>query len=252
MSYKEKRIGEKRTNRQGCIFTIIDYRNCWDIDIQFDDVFGHISKNNSYQDISKGRVKNPYFLSCCNFGYHGYGKYNTKKNKNFYQPWLSLIRRSKSKSLKMRHPAYENVDCCNTWANFQVFSEWMENNYNPETMQGWQLDKDILIKGNKIYSPETCCFVPRQINMLFVKGYMKRGGYPIGVYKHLNGKFIALNSIGKSKQEVLGSFDTPEEAFQAYKIAKEKHIKEVADKWKDLIDPRVYEALYNYHVDITD
>ena len=118
-------------------------------------------------------------------------------------------------------------------------------------MNGWELDKDILIKGNKIYSPETCAFVPAEINGIFTKTNSKRGVYPIGVSLHKEGRFQA-KVLKNKKQAYIGLFDTPEEAFQAYKKAKEEYIKEVADKWKDKIDPRVYEAMYNYQVEITD
>ena len=114
-------------------------------------------------------------------------------------------------------------------------------------MEHWHLDKDIICKECKTYSPETCAFVPADVNILFIKNDIKRGVYPISVRKTKSQRFTSrLNS------KHLGTFDTPEEAFQAYKVAKEKHIKEVADKWKDLIDPRVYEAMYDYKVEITD
>ena len=130
----------------------------------------------------------------------------------------------------------------------------MEQNYNPETMKGWHLDKDVLIKGNKTYSPDTCCFVPIEINLLLNKNKTIRGDYPIGVsFDKSYNKFIAkLKKSKVEKQKFLGRFNILEEAFQAYKTAKEGHIKEVADKWKDQIDSRVYEAMYNYQVEITD
>ena len=118
-------------------------------------------------------------------------------------------------------------------------------------MQGWELDKDILIKGNKVYSPETCCFVPQEINCLFTNCKSVRGKYPIGVTKTVNGKYKAR--INKNGDRIdLGLFDTPEEAFQVYKIAKELHIKEVADKWRGQITEPCYEAMYAYEVEITD
>ena len=114
-------------------------------------------------------------------------------------------------------------------------------------MEGWHLDKDIICKECKIYSPETCAFVPADVNSLFIKNDIKRGIYPISVRKTKSQRFTSrLN--GKH----LGTFDTPEEAFQAYKTAKEEYIKEVANKWKDLISDQVYQAMYNYQVEITD
>ena len=129
--------------------------------------------------------------------------------------------------------------------------DWCFNNLQ-YFKEGWHLDKDILIKGNKIYSPKTCCFVPREINNLLISRRNGRGDLPIGVTKDKKlEKFIAQVSINK-KQVRLGTFGTPEEAFQAYKTAKENYIKQKAEEWKGLIDPRVYQAMYEYQVEITD
>ena len=161
-----------------------------------------------------------------------------------------MIKRCYNKKATEKEPTYIGCAVDERWHNFQNFAEWYDENYNPETMKEWHLDKDILIKRNKIYSHETCCFVPQEINLLFVKSNNTRGKYPIGVYKE-NRKFITQVRIN-GKREIVGSFNTPEQAFQAYKTAKEQYIKEVADKWKDKIDPRVYNAMYNYKVEITD
>ena len=154
--------------------------------------------------------------------------------------------------LKIQNKVNTYIGCetVKEWHNFQNFAEWAEQNYNPDTMQKWQLDKDILFKGNKIYSPETCCFVPSRINSLFLKSDKVRGEYPIGVRK--SGNRFQSRFFKKEVYIHLGTFNTPEEAFQAYKVAKEQYIKEVADEYKDQIDPRVYEAMYNYKVEITD
>ena len=118
--------------------------------------------------------------------------------------------------------------------------------------EGWHLDKDILVKGNKVYSPETCCFVPVELNSLLVNSRATRGEFPVGVYYDVSrSKFQSyIRMHGKRKH--LGRFVTPEEAFYAYKQAKEAYIKEVAELYKDQIDIRVYEALMKYEVDIND
>ena len=118
------------------------------------------------------------------------------------------------------------------------------------------LDKDILVKHNKIYSPDTCIFVPERINELFVKNNKKRGEYPIGVNPHGN-KFrvkcwLIDPKTGKSKYKHLGLYDTQEKAFQVYKYYKERNIKEIADYYKEYIPEKLYDALYNYEVEITD
>lgn len=119
------------------------------------------------------------------------------------------------------------------------------------------LDKDILIKGNKIYSPDTCIFVPQRINKLFTKCDKNRGNSVIGTHHDKNNKYQANCRLvnpktGKSKNKYLGIYDTELEAFEVYKYYKEKNIKEVADYFKEQIPQKLYDALYNYEVEIDD
>lgn len=119
-------------------------------------------------------------------------------------------------------------------------------------LSGWELDKDILQKGNKLYSKETCCFVPLEVNSLLVKSDKARGEWPVGVsFNKARGKFeVYLKINGKTKNA--GRFNTLEEAFQAYKLSKEAHIKVVAQQWQHLLDERVFQALMSYKVNIND
>ena len=118
------------------------------------------------------------------------------------------------------------------------------------------LDKDILHKGNKIYSRENCIFVPERINKLFVKRDNSRGDNPIGVYPTLSGNYMASCRNGCGKSISLGTYKTKEEAFNAYKTYKENYIKEVIDSYKGIILEPFYsklrEAMYKYKVEITD
>jgi len=119
-------------------------------------------------------------------------------------------------------------------------------------LSGWALDKDILQKGNKLYNKDACCFVPLEVNNLLTKCDKARGEYPVGVYFHkARGKFVAYLRIN-GKAKFLGRFTTAEEAFQAYKLAKEAQIKAVAQKWQHLLDERVFQALLDYEVNIDD
>ena len=118
--------------------------------------------------------------------------------------------------------------------------------------EGWQLDKDILVKGNKLYSKDACCFVPLEVNLLLIKRDNHRGEWPVGVDFHkASGRFRAKLRIN-GKRKHLGYFTTPDEAFFAYKTAKEAQIKVVAEKWKHQLDERVFQALLDYEVNIDD
>lgn len=242
------RVGEKYITNEGYEIEIIEYFNYKNCTTRFKS--GFILKDVMYGNIITGSVSNPYHPSVFGVGYIGVGVHKTsyKGNKEvLYDKWYKMLERAYCLKYKEKHPTYKNVTVCEEWHNFQNFAEWYYSNYNSDYMKWWELDKDILIRGNKIYSPETCCFVPQEINKLLSKPSKCRK-YPTGV--HLSfGKYQAVCGMGK-KQKSLGTFDTPEEAFQAYKIAKEDYIKEVANKWRYLINTKVYEILMNYEIEM--
>lgn len=158
------------------------------------------------------------------------------------------------KNLKTVHPTYKGCTVCDEWHNFQVFAKWYDENYYLLDDQRTELDKDILIKGNKTYSPETCVFVPQRINGLFTKREKDRGNLPIGVSLHKKyNKYYSRYNNGLGKTIHLVSYNTPEEVFYlGYKPHKEQLIKEIADEYKGKIPQKLYEAMYKYEVEITD
>ena len=154
--------------------------------------------------------------------------------------------------IKNKHPTYKECVVCGEWLLYDNFKKWCDENYYQIDNERMQVDKDILFKRNKLYSPDTCCFVPDRINSLIIKSDSIRGKYPIGVsYKKNTGLYCA--SMKKNNRNVwLGEYTTPEKAFSVYKIEKEKYIKEVADEYRDKIPNKIYNALYNYEVEIDD
>lgn len=168
-----------------------------------------------------------------------------------YSKWKAMNRRCTENGYQqLKSPTY--VGCKNEFEDFQEFVEWSRQQvgYGDRT---YDLDKDLLIKGNKIYSPETCVFLPHSINMLLIKAKAVRGNYPIGVsYHKRDDNYIAQCSSGKGILAYLGYHDTPESAFQAYKSYKENLVRKVAEEYKNIIDPRAYQVLMNYQVEITD
>ena len=193
--------------------------------------------------------------SVCGVGYLGCNlelkaSYNGKKCPIYYA-WVRMFERCYSKKFHRINPTYVG---CTVSEEFKDYSKWREwyDNYQYKH-DGWHLDKDLLFKGNKIYSESTCVFIPREINQVLVKREASRGEYLIGVtWCKTKKSFKAQVRKNKGKLEYLGYFKTEIEAHLAYKEAKESYIKELADKYKDLLDPRAYEALYNYTVDIDD
>ena len=176
--------------------------------------------------------------------------YNGKLCK-IYQQWYSMITRCYSERYHIRFPTYIGCYVSDEFKDYSKWREWYDN--YPYKQDGWHMDKDLLIKGNKVYSEDTCVFLPKEINLVLTKSTKTRGNKLIGVYWDRAKKaFRAQVSKNKGKQEHLGYFKTEIEAFNAYKTAKEAYLKELADKYKDILDPRAYEALYNYTVDIDD
>ena len=169
-----------------------------------------------------------------------------------------MLERCYDEKCQEKHPTYIDCSVTEEWLCFQNFADWYYKNYYYVKDETMCLDKDILHKGNKIYSPENCVFVPNNINILFTRRDKLRGDCPIGVcYNKKNKKFQAYCRIhdykeNKSKLIHLGHHNSPERAFQAYKQYKEKHIKDVADYYKYLIPNKLYQAIYDYQVEITD
>lgn len=250
LKYQEERLGEKVLNRDGYWMTIITYRGSDDCDIEFDD--GTIVRKVTYRNFQKAGIKNPNHPNVQGRGYIGQGKYSQGTHPKIHSRWSGIMNRCYGKNSKDGNPTYKICSVCAEWYNFQNFAKWFEENYNPEYMDSWELDKDILIKGNKIYSPKTCCFVPPIINVQFTRRESCRGKYPIGVIFNKKGNvFEAWCTIGNISR-YLGKAHNTEETFYIYKPVKETEIQRLANEWKSLITEPCYQALMNYQVEITD
>lgn len=244
---REERIGETSINNQGLKMTIIDYRDNTDIDIIFED--GTILKHKKYSKFKyQHNIVNYNYPTVCGVGYIGYGSYNITENGKHtdeYTRWKNCL----SRVYKYGGKAYRESEVDEYFHCFQNYAKWDKENYYEVEGETMCLDKDILIKGNKIYSPQTCIFVPNRINLLFVKNKDYRNGYPIGVVPSKDKFAGQVNYFDKTIRE---EFFTIEEAFLFYKFHKERIIKEVADEYKDKIPQKLYDALYNYVIEIND
>ena len=206
-------------------------------------------------DIKKGNVKDPYSPSVCGVGILGTEypiRVNGVRTKE-YVLWKSMLERCYSDSAyQKKRPTYKDCEVSENFKSYEYFYEWCHKQIG-FGVEGFELDKDLLVKGNKVYSENTCVFIPQEINKVLTKSDKIRGKHPIGVHYHKRDKsFVARVCKNKGKQERLGFFKTELEAFNAYKQAKESFIKEQANKWKSKIDPRAYNALMNYEVSTDD
>lgn len=256
MKNKPSNFIEAKAKYEGMVYStrnhgkvkVIEYRSATDVVVQFENT-GYVTTT-STGNLKQGFVKDKTVPSVSGFGIVGDTNIRDEDGviEKEYRKWEKMLDRVHAR------PPKSYLDCTVSF-KFQKYSDFKEwcNNQIGFDQEGWVLDKDILIKGNKEYSPETCCFVPSDINAIFIRQENIRGEHPIGVwFDKQRGKYQADVCVGRKKRKRLGGFDTPEEAFQAYKEAKELYIKEVANKWKDQIDPRVYEALIKYEVNIDD
>lgn len=242
-------LGEIKSSRNYGDFTIVAFEGARNITIKFCNTgtICHVSS----QQIREGTVYDPLAKTKCGVGYFGIGKFNSKDNSVEYKAWNSMMTRAYSDEYKEKFPTYVGVSVCEDWHNFQNFAEWCNSQHN-FGKKGWVLDKDILKRGNKVYSPEYCRFVHHSINALVVKCDANRGSLPIGVsWCNTKNKYAAhVNKDGKTV--FCGYHSNPLSAFSSYKTMKEKIIKEVIGRFKDDLDSDIYSALFNYEVLITD
>ena len=266
---KIDRTGETNISNEGCAMKIVEYNNCDDIIIQFEDEHKY-RVHTSYQAFKKGECKNPFFASVFGHGYLGVDKEgNVPKTKEFkdgklcatleYNKWQKMLQRCFDNKYKEKHPTYKDTACCNRWLCFTNFLEDFEilkQEYSWNENEKLNLDKDILHKGNKIYGLENCVLVPDWINLLFIKSDAKRGDCPIGVTYHKIAKKYQAHCNVNGKRIRLGLYNTIEEAFNTYKIAKEQEIKRVANecvsKGYMAKDSRLYNAMISYQIQIDD
>ena len=251
ISYKDC-VGKVCKSLNSGNFKILKYNNTTNVEIRF--LKTGYEMVTQLGNIRNGEVKDRYLPSVYGVGIIGakYPVSEGRRNTKEYMLWTAMLTRCYNDAYKKQRPTYEGCEVSDNFKYYEHFYEWCHSQIGFGN-EGWYLDKDLLVKGNKVYSEKTCVFIPNEINLLLTKRTTSRGEYLIGVYWCNTKKaFISQVSRNKGKQEKLGSFNTEIEAFNAYKVAKEVFVKEQAEKWKSQIDPRAYNALINYTVNIDD
>ena len=247
------KTNEVNQNSFGTKMKIVEYRKYSDITVEFQDEYKY-KKKCSYKEFKNGKVKNPYDKEIFGIGYTGVGIYKISENKKLtkcYICWNNMLKRCYDPYYLNKRPTYRDCMVCEEWYNFQNFAKWYYDNYYEIEGERMCLDKDILVKGNKVYSPKTCVFTPNRINILFTKRNQIENDYPMGVFPlrekiqvqccGLNDKYLAIFE----KHEV-------RKAWLMYKLNKELVIQSIADEYKDLIPKKLYDAMYRYEVEIND
>jgi hypothetical protein len=247
------RVGHKITTQQGYEITITEVHTTRRCNIKFENGFELIDVDRT--TFENHNVKYPFHPTVHGKGYLGVGKYNStathiggvtreRELHPAYRVWQGMLGRCYCPKVHKRQPNFRNLTVCDKWLNYQEFARWFEDNY----VFGFDFSQNILKPNSRIFSPETCCFVPNEIrNTLKFLHEKKNNNLPIGVSENNFFKYKArYRSV--SRHEILGSFDTPEEAFLEYKKTKENHIKDMAEKWKPELKPNTYDALMNFEI----
>lgn len=236
----ENRLGEVRRNSYGTEMKIVEYNGYENTIVEFQDKHG-ARVHTTYGNFIRSQVRNPYDKTVYDVGYLGEGKYKVYIDQTRLEPvynvWRTLLGRCCSERHREQFPAYADCIVCDEWLCYQNFAEWWNDNMYHVGTERMHLDKDILYKGNKVYSPDTCLIVPQRINMLFSHKPNKYN-LPNGVKPTSNGKFEA-----KYSKKYLGIFNTLEEAETAHENAKRDAIKMIAEEYKAVIPDKVYKAL---------
>lgn len=254
----DDRIGQIGISTEGDKMQIIEYYGYDNIKVKFLDGNDCVV-HTQYVNFLKGTVKN---YNKVKYGKHGYlGQSNDKRlrdldkkdYKEIFSIWAAMHERAGN--YDGIHPSYEDVTISEEWWCFQNFLLWyLEHKY--ETGKDFLcLDKDLLIPGNRVYGPDTCCLIPNSINEIF-RNYenYKHDDLPVGVSRRSDAKSIRYRGRTKSVDEYGNiiytnkTFDNILDAFIFYKKHKEKYIKFLAEKYKKVLDKRVYYNLIEYEI----
>lgn len=248
-------LGKVLKSKNFGAFKVVDVESSKNITVEFLET-GY-RKSVEIKEVKTGSIKDPYKPTIFGVGFSG-EKYPLSfhadgkcVNTPEYERWMGMLRRCYSESERHKNPTYKGCTVSENFKSYEFFYEWYNQQIGCD--QNWCLDKDLLVKGNKHYSEDLCLLLPYEINNAFTKTNKLRGKHPVGVHWCNTKKvFVAQVNRGGGKQDYFGQYSIPEEAFQAYKVAKEGYLKELAEKWRGKIDDRAYQAMLNYEVEITD
>lgn len=158
-----------------------------------------------------------------------------------FQIYAGVAQRCFDPKIKSKFPAYKDCTLSVDWHIYSIFDRWFGKNY----VEGFHLDKDILVPGNKIYGPRYCRFVPPAINQLITTKCKVQNGLPRGIYYDKSRNKIVADFFGDGKRIRLGRFDVDDvdSALAAYKEVKAEHIVAMSERYKAVMCSEIYETL---------
>lgn len=240
--------GERFTSKSYGIYEVVEDNGAKKVKIRF--LLSGYERICQRSNVIRGNVKDPYYPSVYGKGWIGEGKWTARVDGILTKPyrvWVGILTRCYSELKRDHWRSYrEGVTVSEEFLDFQIFAEWFSENY----IEGWDLDKDVISSqtGSKIYSRETCIFLPPRINKCFI-GQPKHSSLPVGVTKSSDGVGYVARLSNGDVREYLGYFTCPNEAFKVYKDAKLKLIKELTLEYKDHLPERTFNYLLSYKID---
>lgn len=244
------KVGQRFKSKSYGYFTIHEYVGAYGVYAKFEDT-GYVSKT-SAGNIRKGLVRDNLAKTVRGVGCFGVGPFKSRHPNNGpctkeYGTWSSMIFRcyadSRDESVFRN---YSDCSVCEEWHNFQNFAEWCQT--QPEMLfEDSSIDKDIKVKGNKIYSPETCCFVPQYINTDVTGMKHQNSSGKAGVWKCKDSYISEITMFGAKSN--LGNFSSLDDANHVHNRVKEAYISALADIFRVKINPNIYAKLKAWRCD---
>lgn len=226
---------------------IIEYNSYSDIIVQFQDEHKDIV-HTQYSSFKAGEVKNYYYPSICGIGYLGKERLIAKNPeiRECYDVWRQMLNRCYNMNTQTKHKSYKDCYVCEEWHNFSNFKEWYyKHKYKCNSNYRLELDKDILVKNNKIYSPDTCILVPNCINGFFIS--LNKPRIKEIKNKHKQNKFQLMISI-HNNSKFFGTYNTKSEAEEKYYVFKKQILIDLCNECKSFMPDEIYKLLINYNI----
>ena len=228
------------------------YKRIWHVDGDIENCF--------YRNLVWVGNKEYRDLNCGNLAIEELGRqqeyipYITLKSNTAYSIWNGIYKRCYKDN-----DVYDGSFMCDLWRyDKDSFAEWWGSEYYECDGESMAVDKDLLFPGNKEYAPDKCCILPQTLNTMLSnckkhkmgKWRSARMDLPLGVRYDSKMKMYygEIKPYGHDVVIRLSYWETPEEAFAEYKRHRQADILIMADKYKNKVPKKVYDALLRFEV----